>query len=211
MRTRAALVLVPLALGFSLRAAAADDSSHNAPPPQTTNLIEQLNDPNPRRRHEAATALVSVKRLPPEAIAAMVRLPIVNDPSAQKALVEAGERAITVVTAAIDGPDPQLRLAALHLLGAMAKRRPKFWPLVIRVFRDEHADVALSATSEFSRLRVGDRPTPDAALVVPLLRQALRDSDPKVRMGAARAFAQIAPAKEDRQGSCARDRCGSWR
>jgi HEAT repeat protein len=167
-------------------------------------LIRQLQGSDAGRREQALDALLKMEPMTPAAIAVVAQAMKNPDDTvrqyAVQVLEDAGPDAIPALTLAIDDQNQQVRVHALDALGEMARPRqpaattglgPEIWPILIRAFKDEHEDVRRQAASGFYR---------DETAAVPLLRHALNDSDPKVRLGAAKALRQIGPDAKDASG-----------
>lgn len=149
-------------------------------------------------------ALLKMEPMTPAAIAVVAQAMKNPDDTVRQyvvqVLAQAGPDAIPALALAIDDQNQQVRVLALDALGQMARPRqpaattglgPEIWPILIRAFKDEHEDVRRQAASGFYR---------DETAAVPLLRSALKDSDPKVRLGAAKALREMGPDAKDASG-----------
>ncbi len=203
---REALALVAivaiLLVALTVAAHAQDDGRKADSDAKVAALIRQLQGSDTDRREKALDALLKMEPMTPAAIAALTQAMKNPDDTVRQytvqVLAQAGPDAIPALTLAIDDENRQVRVSALDALGQMARGRrnhaaqvPEIWQILIRAFKDEHEDVRVQATFGFYR---------DETAAVPLLRSALKDTDPKVRLGAAKALRQIGPDAKDACG-----------
>ncbi len=172
--------------------AAAAGCKHAAPlPPNVSRLIAELRSPDLRRRQDAAVALGKVQPLPPEVIEAMAEAVKAEeavqsaDPSdgfqlfALQVLSDAGAPAIPELAALAKSQNLLTRTRAIQALGRVALHDSTAWPILIGAFKQAGQQ---TAAQELGKL---------GPPVLPLLRKSLKDSDPRVRAGAAEALAQM--------------------
>jgi HEAT repeat protein len=109
-----------LLIALRVPAAAHAQPTASPAPSKTSALIQQLQDPNPDRRKEAAIALMAMKPVPAEAQTAMLRAVGLPNNEIRKAIADAGGLPITDLTAALHGRDENAQIGALWVLGDMA-------------------------------------------------------------------------------------------
>lgn len=175
----AVLILLTALSGYGTRA---QENKPNAKlSPKVAALIYQLQADDPARRYQAATELLKMNPLPPDAIAGLFHYPL--DPLVTKAAADLGQHALPAVMRAINGQENQpIPANAVSTLGAMAKRNPSFWPVLISLFKSDDPGVRLQASFQFGNLSDEQQ-----KVAIPLLRKAMRDPDPRVRLTALRA------------------------
>jgi HEAT repeat protein len=205
-----AIVAISL-LAMTAAAQAQNESRKPDSDAKVAALIRQLEGSDVDRREEALDALLKMEPMTPAAIAALSQAMKNPDDAVRQYAVQvlacSGADAIPALALAIDDSDKQVRMYAVEGLGSMAGQRgcyqtrgtpadaaaagAKVWPVLISAFKDAHEDVRSEATFQFYR----DKPAS-----VPLLRHALKDSDAKVRLGAAKALWQMGPEAKDACG-----------
>lgn len=174
------LVAATISLAAPVTAAVAQRTKYASPSSQNVSrLIKQLKSPELQRRREAARELGAIKPLPPEAIQALAealhgRTNTAVARYAIKALGEAGPRAVPALTALTKNRNPQACQSAVLALGQIAKHDPAVWLILVSVFK-----------SDFNRAGAADELAKVGPPVIPLLRKAIRSSEPRIRAGAA--------------------------
>lgn len=155
-------------------------------PPSLSQLLAALKSSDMRDRNAAAMMLDRVNPLPPKAIRALAEALKTPDAhgqfqfSAFRALSLGGASAIPTLALFAQSGDAQACRFALQALGYIGLREPAAWPPLIKALRSASAETAESALAG-----IGDP-------VVPLLRKSLTNPDPRLRVGAAAALAQMA-------------------
>lgn len=190
---RARRILLPLLLiAIAAGAALAEDQNRARNSPTTiAPLLADLHSSDWQRRRDAARALAGIQPLPPEAIQALADSLKISDSSraveqyAVEALTKQGAPSIPALTQLLSltgNKDAQTRQAAVAALGGMAGWEPAAWPPLIGAFTDD-----------FVREGAAIKVAKGGVFVIALLRKALKDDDPRVRLGAAIALRTIGP------------------
>ena len=160
--------------------------------PAVSELIDDLKSPDFRHRCNAAVALERVHPLPPQAIEALAAAVKAEEgvERAQpnygcqlfefKALSMAGAPAVPALTTLIKSENPLTSGRAVRALGLIAKQDPTVWPILVEAFKGVSSHYAAQQLSEIG------------PPVLPLIRESLKDNDPRVRAGAAEALREIA-------------------
>ncbi len=160
--------------------------------PNVSRLIQELKSPDLRRRSDAAVELERVQPLPPEAIEALADAVEAEEAvqSAEpgdgfqlfafRALSTAGTPAIPAITALTKSQNPLTSTRAVEALGRIGLHDPTVWPILIGAFTGSSPHAAAQKLSEIG------------PPVLPLLRESLKDDDPRVRAGAAEALREMA-------------------
>ncbi|HUY20487.1 MAG TPA: HEAT repeat domain-containing protein [Candidatus Binataceae bacterium] len=184
LRRQALLVLLALVLASG--AAQAQSDRRGSASPRVAELIKQLQSPDAGAQREAARGLAGIKPLPPAAIAPL--LDALENPApppdvagyAIRALANVGAPAIPALSHLLEDKrdrNAQLRISVVSALGEMAKEQPAVWPILIGTFSDPRVQ-------SFASMQVAGI----GAAVVPLLRQALKNKNPQVRLAAVAAL-----------------------
>jgi HEAT repeat protein len=160
--------------------------AHRGSPPSLSELLVALKSPDLRDRNAAAIMLRRVNPLPAKAIRALAETLGTPDPHNQfqfatfDTLSRGGAAAIPAIAQLTHSDDPQKRRLAFQALGRMGRYEPAAWPLLINALKSADTETAQSELAN-----IGDS-------IVPLLRKSLKDSNPRVRAGAAAALAKMA-------------------
>ncbi|MGH7814158.1 MAG: HEAT repeat domain-containing protein [Candidatus Binataceae bacterium] len=203
-----------LALAMSLLAAftvAAYAERHNRAPDSSAKvakLVRELQGSNLDRREAATDALLKIRPMTPKELAIVARAMKNPDDAVRElaiqVLANAGPNAIPALEHAIDDDDQNIRGQALGALGGMARPPVHWshphgpgrvaeigappnqawviWPILIRAFANDHNDVRKQAPLQFHW---------SEAAAMPLLLRALKDSNPEIRLGDAKAIDQV--------------------
>jgi HEAT repeat protein len=176
---------------FATIAAVAGCKRASPLPPNFSRLIAELRSPDLRRRQDAAVALGKVQPIPPEVIEALAEA-VKTEEAVQSAnpsdgfqlfalqvLSDAGAPAIPALAALAKSRNLLTRARAIQALGRVALRDPTAWPILVGTFKEAGQQ---TAAQELDKL---------GPPVLPLLRKSLKDSDPRVRAGAAEALGQL--------------------
>jgi HEAT repeat protein len=179
-----ALLLLAIAVPVC---AGQEREQHRQPPPNVSELIQEVKSlPDSQERSDAARELTMVEPLPPEAIQALAEALKTTEQNgaveryAKQALIKAGARAIPALTPLVENNKRQVNEAAVETLGRIAISEPAAWPILIGTFKENPS--RWGAAYELAKV---------GPLVVPVLRKALTDKDPRMRAGAAQALAQM--------------------
>jgi HEAT repeat protein len=156
-------------------------------------LIKDLNSSDSRRERDAARRLSEMPTLPPEAIqplADCLKTLLDGSPDgfAIDALARAGARAIPALTSLMEVPGVG-RMLAIETLGNMDSSKPQVWPILINAFKETSGWAATANQTGLFEIAYDLRRAGPG--VIPLLRKALKDNDPKIRAGAAATLAQM--------------------
>ncbi len=159
---------------------------------KTSALIQQLQDPDPVRRKEAATALMVMKPVPPEAENAMLSAVAFPYPEVRKAIADGGGLPIADLTAEVRGTDANARVGALWVLGDMGKHNSAVWPILLEALSSDDGAVRGVAANQFSNASDAD-----ARMLVPKLRERLKDKRPEIRLAGVEALSGLGPRAKD--------------
>lgn len=159
-------------------------------------LIEELKNPDPQKREEAATAL---GRIGPVAAAAIEPLiATFADPdlylrgAAAVALSRIGAGAVSALTDALADPNPEIRWSAAIALGRLGPHAASAVTALSRALNDPNEHVRYGAAAALGEIG------PAAWAALPALTETLHDRDEDVRRGATGALQQIAPFGRNR-------------
>jgi HEAT repeat protein len=159
-----------------------------------TPLIEKLTDPSPRRRLEAADALVAIGAPTLPALTTALQSP---DPNlrwhAASVLGDLGQQAASAVPDLIltlQDSDPQVRLYATLALGNMQKAAKAAIPSLISALHDPDPYVRIYVPTALRKIGA------QAEVAVPALTVVLRDVNPQVRLNAAYALGALGRESE---------------
>ena len=190
--------LIALSIALSITLTSGEDNApEHGSPARVAELLKELELPestNLQRRRDAARELSQMHPLPPEAIAVLAKaLDTFDRGGVQRyatiALAGAGAQAVPALAAQCNDlhgrKDGEGCQAAIGVLSTIAKTDPAAWPVLI-----DNLKRSFGAGAAIGLGKVG-------APVVPLLRQALKDEQPKTRAMAAKALSDIGPPAND--------------
>ena len=190
--------LIALSIALSITLTSGEDNApEHGSPARVAELLKELELPEStdlQRRRDAARELSQMHPLPPEAIAVLAKaLDTFDRGGVQRyatiALAGAGAQAVPALAAQCNDlhgrKDGEGCQAAIGVLSTIAKTDPAAWPVLI-----DNLKRLFGAGAAIGLGKVG-------APVVPLLRQALKDEQPKTRAMAAKALSDIGPPAND--------------
>src|SRR6266436_5660648 len=190
------LIALSIALSITLTSGEENAPEHGSPA-RVAELLKELELPEStdlQRRRDAARELSQMHPLPPEAVAVLAKaLDTFDRGGVQRyatiALAGAGAQAVPALAAQCNDlhgrKDGEGCQAAIGVLSTIAKTDPAAWPVLI-----DNLKRLFGAGAAIGLGKVG-------APVVPLLRQALKDEQPKTRAMAAKALSDIGPPAND--------------
>ena len=148
---------------------------------ETSRLIGDLKSSNLQQRRKAVLKLSSTDPLPPEAIQALAEAAKTLDPTEPPPAVthtpgQGAENTVAMAGGISRGGQQSCEIA-IYALGRASERDPMVWPILIDALKD--CSSPKPAAVELAKF---GRP------ILPLLLEALKDQDPRMRAGAAEAL-----------------------